>query len=63
LHSSPKEEFNKQKLYDRYKKYVAFCNGYFYLVIPYWTEKDESYKQLIDDKINEIVLREDVSVT
>lgn len=53
--TTPEEEFHKQKLYDRYKKYVAFCNGYFYLAIPYWTEHDEYYKQLIDNKISEIL--------
>lgn len=57
--TTPEYELHKQKLYDRYKKYVAFCRGYFYLEIPYWTEKDESYKTLIDSKITEILkLRE-----
>lgn len=51
---TPKEQLHKRQLYDRYKKYVASRNGYFYLAIPYWTEKDESYKQLIDNKIKEI---------
>jgi len=46
---------HKQQLHDRYKKYIAYINGYQYLEIPYWTEKDESYKQLIDDKIEEIL--------
>jgi hypothetical protein len=48
------EAFKLRKLHDRYKKAVAECNGYFYLEIPYWTENDESYKELIDNKINEI---------
>jgi hypothetical protein len=52
--TSVEYEFHKRKLYDRYKKYVAFCNGFYYLEIPYWTENDESYKKLIDDKIKEI---------
>jgi len=51
---TPKEQLHKQQLHDRYKRYIAFRNGYFYLVIPYWTVKDESYKQLIIDKIKEI---------
>jgi len=52
---TPEEQLHKRKLYDRYKKYVAFCNGYFYLAIPYWTDdKEETYKKLIDDKIKEI---------
>jgi hypothetical protein len=51
----PEKVLKQRKLYDRYKKAVAECNGYYYLEIPYWTEKDESYKTLIDNKINEIL--------
>jgi hypothetical protein len=52
---TPEQQLHKRKLYDRYKKYIAFCNGYFYLAIPYTADdKDETYKQLIDNKINEI---------
>jgi hypothetical protein len=40
--------------YIQYKRVIAVNNGYFYLEIPFWTEKDESYKQLIDNKIKEI---------
>lgn len=53
--TTPEYEFHYQKLKDRYKRFIAFKQGYFYLEIPYWTEKDESYKALIDDKINEIL--------
>jgi hypothetical protein len=53
---TPEQQLHKRQLYDRYKRYIAFRNGYFYLAIPYWTEKDESYKQLIDNKIQEIIL-------
>ena len=49
-----KEVFQKRKFYDEYKKDYALKNGYSYLEIPYWTEKDESYKKIIDDKINQI---------
>lgn len=35
---------------DLFKKNYALNNNYFYLEIPYWTEKDESYKKLIDNK-------------
>lgn len=49
-----KEIFEKRKLYDEYKKNEALKNGYSYLEIPYWTENDESYKMLIDDKIKGI---------
>ena len=51
--------FKAQKLRDRYKSYIAFVNGYHYLVIPYWTIKDEQYKSLIDCKINEILSSHD----
>lgn len=47
-------EFYKTQLHDRYKKFVAYCRGYFYLEIPYTAEKDESYKTLIDQKIASI---------
>ena len=53
---TPEEQLHKRKLYDRYKRFIARCNGYFYLEIPYWTDnKDEDWKKLIDDKINEII--------
>ena len=55
--TTPEYEFYKRKLYDRYKRFIAHYNGYEYLEIPYWTEKDESYKQLIDDKIKEILYK------
>jgi hypothetical protein len=57
--TTPEYELRWQRIKDRYKRLVAKSNGYFYLAIPYWTEKDESYKQLIDNKIAEIIkLRE-----
>ena len=49
------EELEYQKWKDKYKKDCALDNGYSYLEIPYWTEKDESYKTLIDNKISEIL--------
>lgn len=51
---NPEQSLHKRKLYDRYKSYVAYKNGYHYLEIPYWTEGDESYKMLIEDKIKTI---------
>jgi len=51
---TPEEHLHYQQLKDRYKKFIAFHNGYFYLVIPYWTNDNEKYKQLIDNKIREI---------
>lgn len=53
--TSSREEFEYQKWKDKYKKDYALSHGYHYLEIPYWTEKDESFKRLIDDKIKEIL--------
>ncbi len=53
------ELFKAQKLRDRYKSYIAFMNGYHYLVIPYWALKDDHYKILITNKINEILSSQD----
>ena len=48
------EYLAKRKQYDEYKKSFALSNGFFYLEIPYWTEKNEQYKKIIDEKIKEI---------
>lgn len=53
--TTQEEVFKKRQFYDEYKKIFALSNGYFYLVVPYWSEKDESYKNIIDDKINQII--------
>lgn len=53
---SSEQQLHKRQLYDRYKKYIAYINGYHYLEIPYWTDdKNETYKKLIDKKIEEIL--------
>lgn len=57
---TPEQALHKRKLYDRYKRIVAKHSGYFYLEIPYWTEDDESYKVLIDNKIEEILKEKEV---
>ena len=53
------EDMLKQrKLYDRYKKYVAWKNGYEYLELPYTAFRGKNkdlYKQMIDNKIKEIL--------
>ena len=50
--TTKEEEFHYQKLKDRYKKFIAYKNGYNYMAIPYWTDdKDETWKQLINNKI------------
>lgn len=53
--TTPEQEFEYGLWKDRYKKEYALSLGYYYLEIPYWTEKDESYKTLIDNKINRIL--------
>ena len=40
---------------DEYKKQYALSQDYYYIAIPYWTEQDESYKTLIDQKIQSIL--------
>lgn len=50
--NTPEQEFEYLKERDLLKKNYAISHGYSYLEIPYWTEKDESYKTLIDDAIH-----------
>lgn len=52
---TPEEEFEYQKWKDEYKKRYAIEQGYSYLEIPYWSEQDDMYKQLILNKIKDIV--------
>lgn len=52
---TPAEELVYIQWKDEYKKQYALSQGYYYLAIPYWTEKDSSYKTLIDKKIQEIL--------
>lgn len=49
------EIFDKAKYYDEYKMQYVLNHNCYYLAIPYWKEKDGSYKKLIDDKINSII--------
>lgn len=61
--TTPEYELHQQKLRDRYKRmYAKIKEGYFYLVIPYWTEKDESYKELISSKINDILSNQCITI-
>lgn len=54
--TTPEYEFYMQMLYDRYKRMYTKSKGYEYLEIPYWTDdENETWKKLIDDKINEIL--------
>lgn len=49
--TSPEEELEKYQYRDKIKKDFAIANGYSYLEIPYWLEKNEEYKEVIDDAI------------
>lgn len=51
---SSMEYLAKRKKYDEYKKSFAIAKGFYYLEIPYWTEHDNSYIKLINEKIKEI---------
>lgn len=56
FNTTPEFEFNKIKQHDKFKKEFVISNGYYYLEIPYTSDnKKESYKKLIDNKINEIL--------
>lgn len=52
---TPEEGFSLLQYRDKIKKECAISKGYAFLVIPYWTELDDSYKTLIDNKISEIL--------
>lgn len=59
--TTKQQEFHYIKLKDRYKRIKAIQEGYYYLEIPYWTDdKNETWKQLIDNKINEILILKEV---
>jgi len=48
-------DLHKRKLYDRYKKFISYTQGYNYLAIPYWTNNTkEDWKTLIDNKIQQL---------
>lgn len=54
-HFDKNYNLHKKQIYDRYKKFIAYMKGYNYIAIPYWTDnKKEEWKQLINDKIEEI---------
>lgn len=52
---TPEQVFEDQQYRDAIKREYAISQGYHYLEIPYWTERDGSYKQLIDDAIHKIL--------
>lgn len=53
--TTPEEELKYIQWKDDIKRQYALSQSYAYLAIPYWTEKDHSYKSLIDSKIHEIL--------
>ena len=53
--TTPEKELQYIQYKDELKRQYALEQGYEYLAIPYWTEKDHSYKVLIDDKIHGIL--------
>lgn len=55
VNTTPEENFMYQKIKDRYKSYVAWKNGYEYLAISYLDVENNSYENMINDKISEII--------
>lgn len=54
-HKTPEEILMYQQFKDTHKKEYALEQGYNYLELPYWSERNDNYKCIIDDKINEIL--------
>lgn len=54
-HVTPEEELKYLQWRDEYKKQYALSKGYYYMALPYWTFDDDTYKSLIDTKIQEIL--------
>ena len=52
---TPEEAFEYQQWKDAYKKSYAIEQGYEYLIVPYWSETDGSYRSIIDSKIHKIL--------
>lgn len=50
------EILEKQKYRDRIKKDYAIANNCYYLEVPFWEEKDDSYMRLIDDMVQRIYM-------
>lgn len=55
LHTTTQEVLFDQQYRDNLKECFALDNGFEYLAISYTTEEDNLYKQLIDNKIQEIL--------
>lgn len=52
--TTEEEELKKQQERDEYKMNYAIQHGFYYLVVPYYEEENDMYKQTILNKINEI---------
>ena len=52
---SLEEILKYQQWKDNHKKEYALSQGYNYLIIPYWTIKNDEYKIIINNKIDEIL--------
>jgi len=50
---APEYELRQLQYRDKFKRNYVLEHGYFYLELPYWTfDKEDTYKNLIDEKIN-----------
>lgn len=57
--TTAEHQLHMLKVRDRYKRIYAKLNGYKYLEIPYSADnKKQTWKKLIDDKINKIINKE-----
>ena len=55
-------ELHMQQVRDRYKRIFVKSQGYKYMAIPYWTnDKEETWKQLINDKIKTTYKNKDIN--
>lgn len=53
--TTPEQQLEYQQWKDKYKKDYALSQGYFYLEVPYWADNEnETWKELINNKIDEI---------
>lgn len=55
LNTTSEEVMKNQQYRDNLKQKHALDNGYEYLIIPYWTENNKSYRTLLDNKFYEIL--------
>ena len=51
---TPEQALKDQQYRDNLKRDYAISQGYYYLAVPYWTESDDSYKNLIDEMFHKI---------